>query len=229
MGMPEPQIKAVPGIGAGGSHIGWMRKHHTAPEQSDMFGAAPQPGPPPGFRYAPDFVSESEQDALVAFLAALPLAPFEFRGFQGNRRVAAFGFRYDYGRRALEPASPLPAELLDLRNRAARWAGAEPSRFCQILVNEYRPGAPIGWHLDKPQFDQVLGVSLLAPANLRLRRSRGNGWERRSVPVAPRSLYLLSGEVRREWQHSIAPLTELRYSITLRSLTAEFAARHGAA
>jgi alkylated DNA repair dioxygenase AlkB len=206
-----------------------MRKHITPPEQSDMFGAAPHPGPPPGFRYAPDFVSESEQDGLVAYLATLPLTPFEFRGFQGNRRVTAFGFHYDYGKRALEPASPLPAELLDLRNRAARWAGEDPSTFCQILVNEYRPGAPIGWHMDKPQFDQVLGVSLLVPANLRLRRSRANGWERRSVRVAPRSIYLLSGEVRRQWQHSIAPLTQLRYSITLRSLTAEFAARHGAA
>jgi alkylated DNA repair dioxygenase AlkB len=195
-----------------------MRKPSTAPEQPDLFGAASEPSPPPGFRYEPDFVSESEQGALVGFLETLPLAPFEFRNFRGNRRVAAFGYRYDYNKLALEPAAPMPAELLDLRDRAARWAGADPARFCQILVNEYRPGAPIGWHKDKPQFDQVLGVSLLAPANFRLRRSRGNGWERRSVRVEPRSIYLLSGEVRREWQHSIAPLTVLRYSITLRSL-----------
>jgi alkylated DNA repair dioxygenase AlkB len=195
-----------------------MRKPSTAPDQPDLFGTGPEIQAPPGFRYGPDFVSESEQDALVGFLETLPLKPFEFRGFQGSRRVAAFGFRYDYNKRAIEAASPLPAELLDLRNRAARWAGVDPSRFCQILVNEYRPGAPIGWHRDKPQFDQVLGVSLLAAANLRLRRSRGNGWERRAVRVAPRSIYLLSGEVRREWEHSIAPLTVLRYSITLRSL-----------
>jgi alkylated DNA repair dioxygenase AlkB len=195
-----------------------MRKHSTAPEQPDLFGAAPEPSLPPGFRYEPDFVSESEQRALVGFLETLPLKPFEFRNFRGNRRVAAFGYHYDYNKLALEPASPLPPELHDLRDRAARWAGEEPSRFCQILVNEYRPGAPIGWHTDKPQFDQVLGVSLLAPANLRLRRSRGNGWERRSVLVEARSIYLLSGEVRREWQHSIAPAVALRYSITLRSL-----------
>ena len=197
--------------------------------QPDLFAIGPESQAPPGFRYEPDFISESEQLALAGFLETLPLKPFEFRGFKGKRRVAAFGFRYDYGRQAVEAASDLPVELLSLRDRAARWAGQDPAKFRQILVNEYRPGAPIGWHTDKPQFDLVLGVSLLTAATLRLRRSRGNGWERRSVLLEPRSIYLLSGEVRREWQHSLPPLTALRYSITLRSVTAEFAARHGAA
>ena len=197
--------------------------------QPDLFAIGPESQGPPGSRYEPDFVSESEQDTLVSFLETLPLKPFEFRGFRGNRRVAAFGFRYDYSRRAVEPASPLPADLLSLRDRAAGWVGQDPAKFCQILVNEYTPGAPIGWHADKPQFDQVLGVSLLAAANLRLRRSRAIGWERHWVRLEPRSIYLLSGEVRREWQHSLPPQAALRYSITFRSLTAEFAARHGAA
>lgn len=117
--------------------------------------------------------------------------------------------------------------------RSARWAGQDPATFRQILVNEYRPGAPIGWHTDKPQFEQVLGVSLLAPASLRLRRSRGNAWERQSILLGPPSIYLLSGEVRRDSQHSIAPQASLRYSVTLRSLTTDFerqvAARCGAA
>ena len=193
--------------------------------QPDLFDIDPESQALPGFRYAADFVSESEQDALVGLLETLPLKPFEFHGFRGNRRVAAFGFRYDYNRRAVEPASPLPTDLLSLRDRAAAWAGQDPSKFCQILVNEYPPGAPIGWHTDKPQFDQVVGVSLLAVANLRLRRARAIGWERQSVLLAPRSIYLLSGAVRREWQHSIPPMTALRYSITFRSLMPEFAPR----
>ncbi len=193
-----------------------------SPAQTDLFGVTPELQPPPGFRYEPDFMAESAQRALVGFLEALPLQPFEFRNFRGLRRVAAFGFRYDYSRRAVAAAAPLPAELLALRERAARWAGQQPAKFRQILVNEYRPGAPIGWHTDRPQFEQVLGVSLLAPATLRLRRTRGSAWERKSVLLEPRSIYLLSGEVRRDWQHSIAPQASLRYSITLRSLTTDF-------
>jgi alkylated DNA repair dioxygenase AlkB len=177
--------------------------------------------PLPGFRYAPDFVSEPEQEGLVRWIETLPLKPFEFHGFTGNRRVASFGLRYDYARQTLAAAAPIPESLLELRTRAASWAGLDPARLPQMLVTEYAPGAPIGWHRDKPQFDEVLGISLLAPTNFRLRRQTPTGWERRSVLLQPRSIYLLCGEVLREWEHSIPPLTALRYSITLRSLQAE--------
>jgi alkylated DNA repair dioxygenase AlkB len=41
------------------------------------------------------------------------------------------------------------------------------------------------------------------------------------VTVAPRSIYLLRGPARWDWQHSVAPTKSLRYSITFR--TARFA------
>jgi hypothetical protein len=54
---------------------------------------------------------------------------------------------------------------------------------------------------------------------LRLRRRLpGGGFERRSVELPPRSLYLLSGDVRWEWEHSIAPMAQQRRSITFRTL-----------
>jgi len=40
-----------------------------------------------------------------------------------------------------------------------------------------------------------------------------------SLEVEPRSAYLLSGEARHEWEHSIAPGDSLRFSITFRSLS----------
>jgi alkylated DNA repair dioxygenase AlkB len=193
------------------------------PAESDLFGDRAGSALPPGFRYEPGFLAESEQQVLVDWISTLPLTPFEFRGFQGKRRVASFGWRYDYHRASLHPAPPLAGPLLALRDRAAIWAGLDPSAIQQSLVAEYAPGAPIGWHTDRPQFDQVLGISLLAPTPLRLRRRHGSGWERRSVLLESRSIYLLSGEVRREWQHSIPPLRRLRYSITLRCLRADLA------
>jgi alkylated DNA repair dioxygenase AlkB len=40
-------------------------------------------------------------------------------------------------------------------------------------------------------------------------------WE---VTLEPRSGYVLAGDARRSWEHSIPPTKELRYSITFRTL-----------
>ena len=116
-------------------------------------------------------------------------------------------------------AGEMPEFLDDLLVRVAEFAGYEADTFQQVGVNEYRPGAGIGWHKDKPQFGIVVGVSLLAPATMRFRRAHGARWIRISHTVKPRSIYILSGEARTEWEHSIPPLSDLRYSITFRTLS----------
>jgi alkylated DNA repair dioxygenase AlkB len=69
----------------------------------------------------------------------------------------------------------------------------------QVLVTEYAPGAPIGWHKDRPFFGDVMGLSLASPCSFRLRKALGNGkWRRVSLPLEPRSAYLLSGPARWE-------------------------------
>jgi alkylated DNA repair dioxygenase AlkB len=90
-----------------------------------------------------------------------------------------------------------------------------------VLINKYEPGAPIGWHRDRPVFAEVVGVSLLAPCPFRLRlRLPEGGFLRRTVTLAPRSAYLLSGPARTLWEHSIPPAEALRYSITFRNFRA---------
>lgn len=118
----------------------------------------------------------------------------------------------------MEPASAMPDFLNDLLARVAVFAGCEAEAFRQVGVNEYRPGAAIGWHKDKPQFGIVVGVSLLSPARMRFRRAEGGRWERISHEVMPRSVYILSGAARSQWEHSIPPVSDLRYSITFRTL-----------
>jgi alkylated DNA repair dioxygenase AlkB len=115
----------------------------------------------------------------------------------------------------------MPEFLLPLRERAAAFAGIAPPRLQQVLVTEYAAGAAIGWHRDKAVFGEVVGVSLLAPCTFRLRRAAGDAWERASLLVEPRSVYLLSGAARAEWEHSIPPVDALRYSITYRNLKVE--------
>jgi alkylated DNA repair dioxygenase AlkB len=87
----------------------------------------------------------------------------------------------------------------------------------QALVVRYDVGAGIGWHRDRPVFDKVIGISLQSPCVLRFRRRDGHGFRRFSLHAQPRSAYLLNGEIRHDWEHSIAPMEALRYSITFRS------------
>ncbi|MEA2934329.1 MAG: hypothetical protein QOD74_975 [Variibacter sp.] len=175
---------------------------------------------PEGMRYQEELIPVVEEQALSSFIATLPLKPFEFvGGFQGNRRVVSFGWRYDFNTHKVQKADDMPSALRELREKAARFAGLAPDTFQQALVTEYAPGAGIGWHKDRAVFGEVIGISLLTPCNFRLRRKVGaNKWERISFTAQPRSAYLLSGVARSEWEHSIPPLENLRYSVTFRNL-----------
>jgi alkylated DNA repair dioxygenase AlkB len=190
--------------------------------QTDLF-TAPT-GLPQGFRYHPDLLSVEDEESLARELGELPFKPFDFHGYLANRQVVSFGYRYDYGSRSVVEAAPFPSFLVSLRRKVAEIFGRPAEAFRQVLINEYRPGAGIGWHRDKAQFDEVVGVSLLTPCTLRFRRKaegEGQGWSRASLTVEPRSAYLLSGPARTVWEHSIPALDRLRYSITLRTLIAK--------
>ena len=80
------------------------------------------------------------------------------------------------------------------------------------------PGAAIGWHRDAYPFDIVIGISLLSASRFRVRRGKVRAWETAEVPLPPRSIYVLTGPARTEWEHSIPPVKELRYSVTFRTL-----------
>ena len=105
-----------------------------------------------------------------------------------------------------------------LSRRAARFAGLAPDELEQLLLIRYDPGAGIGWHRDRPAFEHVIGISLGEPATMRFRRRTEAGFRRANALLAPRSIYHMSGEARRDWEHSIAPMEALRWSITFRSL-----------
>ncbi|HZQ01598.1 MAG TPA: alpha-ketoglutarate-dependent dioxygenase AlkB [Reyranella sp.] len=173
--------------------------------------------PPEGFRYRDDALTEAEEQAFVREIESLPFKPFEFHGYLGKRRIVSFGWRYDYGARAVRRSDPLPPFLLPLRRRAADLTGIDARQLEHALVTEYAPGAPIGWHRDKPEFGEVVAFSFVSPCRLRLRRRKGSGWERWAIDVQPRSLYRLSGPVRHDWEHSIPPVAALRYSVTFRT------------
>ena len=186
-------------------------------EQIGFF-QAPQAKYPDGFKYQPDLLSVSEEAALVDSFKDLPFKEFEFHGFLGKRRTVAFGWKYSFSDQKLHKSDDIPAFILPVREKAAAFADLKPTDLQMVLVSEYSPGAGIGWHKDKKVFGDVIGISLVAPCTFRLRRKAGTRWDRVSLTAEPRSVYLLRGESRTDWEHSIPPVDQLRYSITFRNL-----------
>jgi len=184
--------------------------------QVDLFGS--EPALPDGMRVQAELIRGNEERDLIARLGRLPFEPFQFRGFEGRRRVVSFGWRYDFVQQRLGGAEPMPDWLLPVRDRAAAFLVVEPETLEHALITEYAPGAAIGWHKDRPEFGEVVGVSLGAPCTFRLRQRAGAGWERRAFTAEPRSAYTLQGSARTEWEHSIPAVEALRYSVTLRTL-----------
>jgi alkylated DNA repair dioxygenase AlkB len=200
-----------------------VRKTLLQAASGDLFALPPAvASAPAGFRYATDLFSPAQEKGLVALFETLPFKPFEFHGYQGNRRIVSYGYRYDYAGRTLRASEAMPGFLAPLREVASRFSGIAVDKLEQALVTEYAPGAGIGWHRDKPMFEDVVALSFLSPCVLRLRRQDGTVWQRQSAEIAPRSGYLLHGSVRSEWEHSIVPMDVLRYSVTFRSFRPEY-------
>jgi alkylated DNA repair dioxygenase AlkB len=176
------------------------------------------PTGPEGFVYRDDFVAAAEEAELMAALATLDFQPFQFQGFEGRRHVLSFGLKYDFNGPGLVDAAPMPGWLLPLRDRSAAFARLPGDAFQHVLINRYAEGAPIGWHRDRPVFEKVVGVSLGNPTIMRFRRREGTGWKRINAPLAPRSVYLLDGPARTDWEHSLPPAKADRISITFRNL-----------
>ncbi len=174
---------------------------------------------PAGLLYQPDFVTEAEERALVARFDEAEFSEVHMRGQSARRTVLHFGYRYDYEGWRLVATDPLPDSLTWLRDRAAALAGIDREEVAETLVTRYPPGAGIGWHRDAPLFGpRVVGVSLQAACRLRFQRRTAQARLVHEVQLAPRSAYVLSGAARWSWQHSIPAMTELRYSVTFRTL-----------
>jgi hypothetical protein len=175
---------------------------------------------PLGFHYRQDFITDADERVFLEAIADVAFADFEMRGVVARRRVAFFGRSYDR-----PAAGPLPAFLLPLRAQIAHWSGVESDAFAMALINEYRPGTPIGWHRDAPQYDIVAGISLLSACRMKFRPYRSPSaptsprrWATHKIVLDRRSAYLMTGESRQAYEHHIPPVAQLRYSATFRTL-----------
>jgi alkylated DNA repair dioxygenase AlkB len=172
---------------------------------------------PEGLRYAAEFIAPAAEQELIARIAALLLLPFQFGQYEGKRRVASFGFQYDYSLRRLQDADPIPDWLGPVIAQVEAFGGPS-TQIRQVLCTEYDVGVGIGWHRDKPHFDRVFGLSLGSPCKFRFRKAVGEKWQRFTLHTEPRSLYMMSGASRQVWEHSIPAVESPRHSITFRTM-----------
>jgi alkylated DNA repair dioxygenase AlkB len=188
--------------------------------QSELFAEAEAAASIPGLRYQPEFLTREEETSLLEVIRTLPLHAAKYKEYLARRQVVSFGGTYDFDANVLLPGKVLDERLVPLRNRVADWLGVPSESLVHALVAQYDPGTPLGWHRDVPDFEVIAGVSLGNEALLRFRPFPPNEAAKRNVvqlEVAPRSIYKLEREARWDWQHSVPPVKNVRWSITFRT------------
>jgi alkylated DNA repair dioxygenase AlkB len=186
----------------------------------DLFGH-PTVTLPNGFTYKDNFISQEEESILLAQIKAMELHSFNFHGFEAKRQVITFGYDYSFDNKSLTQGLPIPENLQWLIRRVAELISVVPDEIGEVLVTLYPQGSVINWHRDAPPFDIIAGVSLLSDCVFKLRPHDKTKQARKSTlsfPVKRRSVYVMRDQARTVWQHSIAPVSSPRYSITLRTL-----------
>jgi alkylated DNA repair dioxygenase AlkB len=173
----------------------------------------------PGLHVRLGAITETEERDLIAGIEQIDLPHFQFQAWLSKRRTRSFGWLYDFRNASFGPTDPIPHFLRPLKAVAAEFAHVQDEDIVQVSLIKYETGAGIGWHIDRPELDAVVGISLGAEASMRFRRRTAHGFERVSALLPPRSIYLLDGEARYEWEHSIPPVTKPRWSITFRGLS----------
>ena len=157
----------------------------------------PAPAAPdmPGLQYLPDFITANEERALIEIIDQQPWLN------DLKRRVQHYGYKYDYTARKVTADSylgPLPDWLIPITQKLPFKPDQAPN---QVIVNEYLPGQGISAHVDcVPCFgDTIASLSLGLGAVMQFI----NRNEKQEIYLEPRSLVVLTGPARYEWQHAI--------------------------
>lgn len=178
------------------------------------------PSTPPGLKLAYEIMTPREEAELIELTQASGLSYYAYDA-ANPRSSTSYGWKYDFSTDGFVACAPLPEGLRALAETAAAFAGVAPGDLAECLLNRYEPGAIIQWHVDKPVWEHVVGVSLGAAAVMQFRKPTADGYELACAELLPRSMYLLSGEARHDFQHSLPPMQGTRWSITFRSLSDE--------
>jgi len=176
---------------------------------------------PAGFSYYPDFLTAEEEAAFIEILNSIEVKNMMFHGYEAKRKTAGYGYKWSFEERTLTPGNEIPVSLNPILEKVGAWLNIDITEFASVLVTQYPPGSVINWHRDAPPFGVIAGISLLSNCTFLFRpydKTKQSKKSLHKIPVQRRSLYLISGESRDEWEHSISPVDDTRWSVTLRTL-----------
>jgi alkylated DNA repair dioxygenase AlkB len=180
-----------------------------------------EPVLPDGFVYYPNFITTGEETDICNAIMKIDLHPLIFQGYEAKRKVASFGYDWNFQTRVLTKGKEIPKQFEFLIKKVSEKISSPNIQFAELLLTEYPIGSVINWHRDAPPFDIIAGISLLSDCTFRFRPYDKVKQSRKAIisfPLQRRSLYIMSGRSRTDWEHSIPAVKEVRYSITLRTL-----------
>jgi alkylated DNA repair dioxygenase AlkB len=176
---------------------------------------------PPGFYYFDDFISEAEEKYMLELVSSYELGNMKFHEYEAKRKVASFGYGWSFTEQKLVKERDIPTEFNFLEEKLSAMADLANQPIQQFLITEYPKGSVINWHRDAPPYKSIAGISLLADCIFKLRPYKKEKQNRSStvaLTVKRRSLYLMTGISRTEWEHCTSPVKQTRLSLTFRTL-----------
>jgi alkylated DNA repair dioxygenase AlkB len=148
-----------------------------------------------GLDYLPDYLDRETHDRLLS-------------GVDENRwltsaehRVQIYGYHYNRQADAAYRIGDIPewSKALALRLHQDGFMPRVPN---QLVANEYQPGVGIFDHMDQAVFgDVVVSVSLGSTCVMRFTHAESARVD--ELLLEPRSVLVLSGDVRWRWKHGI--------------------------
>ncbi|XP_052737883.1 alkylated DNA repair protein alkB homolog 8 [Bicyclus anynana] len=156
---------------------------------------------PEGLKIIENFITVDEEKSYIQLFDWVDESNLK------NRQVKHYGYEFRYGSNDVDLSTPLsekiPEECDALWSRL-KSCGIDFRIPDQMTVNKYNPGQGIPSHVDKhsPFGDTILSLSLGSPVVMDWRHHSG-----KYVPlvVPARSLLVMQGEARYDWQHGIQP------------------------
>lgn len=152
----------------------------------------------PGLTYIPDYINANQEEELLLTIDK------QIWSTQLKRKVQHYGYQYDYKKRLVDRSinlGDLPNWVQDIAERFYLESLTEKIPD-QLIVNEYQPGQGIANHIDGLCFGNTI-ISLSLGGSCVMEFTLLKTKENIPVLLLPRSIIILQGAARYEWQHRI--------------------------
>jgi alkylated DNA repair dioxygenase AlkB len=170
----------------------------------------------PGLYYIPNFLTHEEIKYFENQMNIINLKPISQTVY--SRRVAHFGYDYEYKSTRIAKTQDIPEFILNICNfsRLIKYGIIVPN-FDQVIINEYKPNQKITYHTDRVDVfgPMIFCVTIGQAVPINFKR------ENNIVSIIPQigSVYIMTDDARFNWQHSSHNTTKnTRYSITFRKI-----------